>query len=80
MIAVSAIISNNTPPLNPIEIAQSYARLVDESGLTHIEVARACGVGNSRFVIVKHRQKTVHIDLGGGCKTKCVTAFLNMRS
>tara|TARA_B110000090_G_C13354320_1_gene436105 strand:+ start:749 stop:1588 length:840 start_codon:yes stop_codon:yes gene_type:complete len=52
MIAVSAIISNNSLPLNPIEIAQSYARLIDEFGLKHIEVARSCGVGNSRYVVV----------------------------
>ena len=50
-IAISAIISNNSLPLNPIEIAQSYARLIDEFGLTHLEVAHACAAGKSRLII-----------------------------
>jgi len=50
-IAISAITTNNSLPLNPIETAQAYARLIDEFGLTHIDVANSCGVGNSRAVI-----------------------------
>jgi len=50
-VAVNAISANNSLPLNPIETAHGYARLIDEFGLTHIEVAHACGVGNSRSII-----------------------------
>ncbi len=52
-LAINAIISNGSLPLNPIEQSESYARLIDEFGLTHAEIAQACGVGKNRGFVTK---------------------------
>ncbi len=51
--AVAAITANGGLPLDPIEEAEGFARLLDEFEMTHAEVAKLCGKGNNRAYVTK---------------------------
>lgn len=51
--AVAAITANGGLPLDPIEEAEGFARLIDEFEMTHAAVAKACGKGNNRGYVTK---------------------------
>ena len=52
-IAVGAITSNGSLPLNAIDLAVSYSRLIAEFDMTHAEIAIACGKGRNRAHVTK---------------------------
>ncbi len=52
-IAAGVVAANGQLPLNPIELAEAYARLHDEFSMTHAEIAKACGKGRNRIHVTK---------------------------